>query len=121
LIAGLLSPSTKMGPSGTTGTGLIQSPIPESCRDFQGNSRPILLARGCDVGVRDHPVGRNPVTREDAAAERGHCGDLATWKFRVAVVVSGIGDLDADRARVEIGLARPRRFAGVPGAATRTL
>ena len=44
----------------------------------------------------------------------------AIWrigKSRIAEIVSGIDDLDADRAGVDVGLARPGRHAGVPGAA----
>src|SRR5262245_4824405 len=67
----------------------------------------ILLARGRDVGVGEHAVRWNAVAREDAAAERRHGCDLTAWEIRIAVVVSRVDDLDADRARVEIGLARP--------------
>src|SRR5262245_38209529 len=67
----------------------------------------ILLARGRDVGVAEHAVGWNAVTREDAAAECRDGGDLAAREIGIAVVVTRIDDLDADRARVEVGFARP--------------
>src|SRR5262249_36262170 len=74
---------------------LHPEPDPRVVQGFPGKLLArILLARGRDVGVRHHTVGRNAMTREDAATERGHCRDLSAWKFRIAVVVSWIGDLD---------------------------
>ena len=58
----------------------------------------ILLARGCNIGMGEHPVGRNLVTGEDAAAERGDRCDLTFGKIGITVIVPRIGDLDSDRA-----------------------
>ena len=68
--------------------------------------------------MRQHPRRRNGVARLDAAAQSGHRRDLAFWKIGIAVIVAGIGDLDADRARINVGLARPEGSAGMPGAAS---
>ena len=51
-----------------------------------------------------------------AAAEQGHGGDLPPRKIRIAEIMPGIDDLDADRARVDVGVAAPDRYAGMPGA-----
>ena len=52
----------------------------------------------------------------NAAAERGHCRDLALGKVGITVLVTGIGDLDSDRAGIDVGFARPEGSAGMPGA-----
>ena len=56
------------------------------------------------------------VAREDIVTEQDQGLDLRFGKIAIAELVAGIGDLDADRARVDVGLARPEGFAGVPGA-----
>src|SRR5215467_5601676 len=67
----------------------------------------IALARGRDVGMGEHAVGGNPVAGTDAATERRHRRDLPFRKGGIAMVMSGIGDLDADRARIDVALPRP--------------
>ena len=51
-----------------------------------------------------------------AAAQRDDRRDLPLGKIRIAEIVAGIADLDADRARVDVGVAAPGRHPGVPGA-----
>jgi hypothetical protein len=41
----------------------------------------------------------------------------AIWprrKIRIIVIVAGIGDLDADRARIDVGFVGPETLAGMP-------
>src|SRR5580704_1265177 len=63
-----------------------------------------------------HAGGRDRVAGENAAAKGRYRRDLALWKIAVNEVVAGIGDLDADRAGIDIGVAGPARYPGVPGA-----
>ena len=77
----------------------------------------VLLARRRNVRMGKDAFGRNCVAGENAAAERRHRGDLPCGKIRIAVIVAGIGDLDADRAGIDVGFAGPGRRAGVPRAA----
>src|SRR6516225_10096723 len=67
----------------------------------------IALARRRDVGMGEHAVGGNPVAGENAAAERRHRRNLPFRKGGIAMVMSGIGNLDADRARIDVALPRP--------------
>src|SRR5215470_11647021 len=67
----------------------------------------IALARGRNVGMSKHARGRNPVAGENAAAERRHRRDLPFWKGGIAMIMAGIGDLDADRARIDVAPPRP--------------
>ena len=76
----------------------------------------ILLARRCDVGMREHAMREHLAAEHDAAAQRDHGGDLAKRKVRIAPVMAGIDDLDADRAGIDVFLAGPAGNAGVPGA-----
>ena len=77
----------------------------------------ILLTRWRDVGMRQHAIVRDRIAAgENALAQRDHRGDLAQRKRRIAVVVTGIADLDADGMRIDVGVAIPRRDAGVPRA-----
>src|SRR5262249_24638100 len=48
--------------------------------------------------------------------KRRHRCDLPAREIRIAVVMAGIGDLDADRTGIDIGLAGPRRLSRMPGA-----
>ena len=60
--------------------------------------------------------GRDRAALSDVAAERSDRLHLLRWKVRVAVLVAGVLDLDADGGRIDVGLARPVRRAGVPRA-----
>ena len=107
-----------MAPPCEIGVGRIHIPMPEIGQNAPGKLLArILLARRRDVGMAEHPIGRDPVAGENAAAERGDRRDLSLRKIRVAVVVAGIGNLDADRAGVDVGFAGPRRSARMPGTA----
>ena len=67
----------------------------------------ILLARRRDVGMAEHARRRNRVAGEDAAAQRSHRRDLPLGKIAIAELMAGIGDLDTDRAGIDVGLAGP--------------
>ena len=67
----------------------------------------IDLAAGGDVRMGEHMGWRNGVAREDVGAEGDDRLHLAVRKGAVAQIVPGILDLDADRARVGVGLALP--------------
>ena len=53
----------------------------------------------------------------DVPAEGDHGLDLRIRIVRQTAGMAGIGDLDADRARIDVGFAGPVRRAGMPGAA----
>src|SRR5262249_58836598 len=75
----------------------------------------ILLARRRNIRMGQDADRGNRVAGLDAPAERRYCRDLAFRKIRIAVIVPRIGDFDSDRAGIDISLAGPLRFAGVPG------
>src|SRR5262249_49180083 len=75
----------------------------------------ILLASGRDVGVAEHAVFGNVAADNDALAQRDHGRDLAQRIGGQPVIVGAIDDLNCDRTGVDVGFARPRRYAGVPG------
>src|SRR5262249_9195219 len=77
----------------------------------------VLLAGGRNIGMSQDSRRRNRNAGLNAAAERRHRGNLAFWKIRVAVVMTGIGDFDSDRTRIDVGFAGPFRLAGVPSPA----
>jgi hypothetical protein len=52
-------------------------------------------------------IRRDHVTREEIAAKRDHGLDLRVREVRISEVMSGIGDLDTDRARIDVGLTGP--------------
>jgi hypothetical protein len=56
------------------------------------------------------------MTGENAAAERRHRSDLAPRKIRIPVIMTWIGDLDADGARVDVARPRPGGGSGMPSA-----
>ena len=67
--------------------------------------------------MREHALRPDGVARLDAAAQSRHRRDLTFGKIRIAEVVTRIGDLNADRTGIDVGLARPGRSARVPSAA----
>ena len=93
----------------------------DRCRRRQGAPREISrpdpsCASGATSECASTRSRRNAVAREDVAAERDHGVDLRVGEIAVAEFVPGIDDLDADRARIDVGHALPRRHAGMPGA-----
>ena len=76
----------------------------------------ILLARRCDVGMREHAMRGHLAAEHDAAAQRDHGGDLPEREVRIAPVMAAIDDLHTDRAGIDVFLAGPAGYAGVPGA-----
>src|ERR1700732_5076181 len=77
----------------------------------------ILLAGRGDIRMPQHAPGRDAVAREDAAAKGGDGRDLPLGEIRIAAAVAGIGDLDPDRARIDVGLALPYGCSRMPGPA----
>ena len=65
----------------------------------------------------EHALGRDAPALADVAAEVQRRRDLRFGIIRQAAGMAGIGDLDADRAGVDVGLAGPVADAGMPGAA----
>ena len=94
-----------------------QTARPPRARRRQSNFGPgVGLAAGRHVGMGDDAGGRDRPAGEDAveqALERRH---LRLGERREAGERAGVGELDADRARVDVAPARPRAGAGVPGA-----
>src|SRR6185295_5542802 len=62
----------------------------------------ILLARRCDIGVRQHAFARNVTPLDDVAAKLDDGVDLRVGKIAVAELVTRVDDFDADRARVDV-------------------
>ncbi len=56
------------------------------------------------------------MARKDAARQIHQRRDLRLRKRLIAKFMAGIDQLDADGARVDVGLARPPRQPGMPGA-----
>jgi len=80
----------------------------EAVQHLPGEFLPgIVLAGRRDVGMGEHPVGRDGVAAEDVLTQRRHRLDLDGGEGRVAEIMAGIGDLDADGARVDVGGAGP--------------
>ncbi len=77
----------------------------------------ILLALGRDVGLGEHPLGRDGPARTEVARQRGHRRHLRLRVGRQAADMPGMDDLDAERAGVDVALALPGGGARVPGAA----
>jgi hypothetical protein len=67
--------------------------------------------------MREHAVGADVMALDDVAAQRDHGIDLGVRKIGIAEAVAAVADLDADRARIDVGLVFPARDAGVPGPA----
>src|SRR5262249_51588303 len=68
----------------------------------------IALARRRNIGMSEDALSGNPMARENATAECRHRRDLPFRKGGIAMIMPGIGDLDADRARVDVALPCPR-------------
>src|SRR5262245_32629106 len=68
----------------------------------------IALARRRNIGMSEDALGGNPMAGENATAECSHRRDLPFRKGGIAMIMPGIGDLDADRARVDVALPCPR-------------
>ena len=66
--------------------------------------------------MREHPVRRNLVAGKDRTTKRDQRFDLRLWIARQTSGMAGIGNLDSDRARVDVLRRAPAGFAGVPGA-----
>ena len=76
----------------------------------------VALAPRRDVGMRQHPLRWNGPAAQDVETQRLHRAHLRVGKFAIAELVARIVDLDADGARIEVGLTRPIALARVPGA-----
>src|SRR5262249_45894317 len=108
-MAGLVSPSVKIGPAGSMAAGLTHRPMPESARGFHGNLSPgsRLRAGATSEWASTRSAGRR--WRGGMLGQRGlHSAHSRFRKGGIAMVMSGIGDLDADRARIDVALPRPR-------------
>src|SRR5947208_15039039 len=77
----------------------------------------VLFAARRHVGMRQDAVRPDKMPPRTAPAQPNHLPDLRLGKIRIAEIVPRIGDLDADRARVDVLLALPAGNAGKPGAA----
>ena len=67
----------------------------------------IVLAARRHVGMRHDVLGPDDVAGQDRAAQRDDGGNLARREIRIAEIMTGIGNLDADRPRIDIGVAVP--------------
>jgi hypothetical protein len=100
---------------------LRRDPVADS-RFMKGLPREELarvdLAEWGDVGMGENVLRRDDVAEQDVAAEGDDPVDLPVGESPVAEFVARIDDLDADGARIDVGLAGPVRLAGVPGRAS---
>jgi hypothetical protein len=81
---------------------------------FLAVENPPATFRGSPGALRSRRQTLMPC--EDAAAECRHRRNLPPGKIRISVLVPGIGDLDPNRARVEINISRPGRHSSMPSA-----
>src|SRR5262249_38302720 len=97
---------------------LDPQPDPGAVQGSPGKFLPrVAFAGWGEAGRRGRGVGVSGVRGEVGAAQACHRRDLPQREFRIAVVVPGIGHLDADGRGVDVGLAGPERPARMPGAA----
>ena len=66
--------------------------------------------------MRENAISRHAMTTDDVFGERNHGAQLSRREIRIAMLVARVLNLDADRMRVDVGLAAPVRSARVPGA-----
>src|SRR5262249_5795564 len=76
----------------------------------------VTLSAGRNVGMGEHAVWRDSVARENVDTKRLDCLHFGIRKVGIVEVVAGIVNFDADRAGIEVGLARPAALTGVPRA-----
>src|SRR6185312_11562477 len=76
----------------------------------------VLLPVGGHVAMSDEIARRNRVPGEDVEAEVAQRGDLEDAEFVVAEFVTGIDQLDSNRAAIQSVPTAPGRDPGVPGA-----
>ena len=74
----------------------------------------ILLAGGCHVGMGEHARRGDGRAGEDVGAQPDHGGDLPVRIGRQAAVMARMDDLDADRARIDVGDPGPGAAPGMP-------
>jgi hypothetical protein len=77
----------------------------------------IELSPGRHVGMAEHAVGLYWMAPQNVAAEGAQRLDLRGGEIGEAAGMAGIGELDADGAGIDVGVAGPGGRAGVPGAA----
>jgi len=78
----------------------------------------VLLARRCDVGMREDALWRDRMPAENIATEIDNGFDLSLGERFVSEFVAGICDFDANRARVDVSLSSPVCDASVVRTAT---
>ena len=66
--------------------------------------------------MADHVAGRDGMARQHAVADGFQLADLGFGKFVIAEFMARIDQLDPDRARIDVGMAAPMGYPGVPGA-----
>src|SRR5690606_23959195 len=74
------------------------------------------LANRRNIAVREHALRGNTPSSATIETQFDDGLDLQVWKIRQPARVPGIGDLDADRGRVDIDLPHPEALTRVPGA-----
>jgi hypothetical protein len=77
----------------------------------------VLLAVGRDIRMGEYAISADTMPRDDVMTERDNGLDLLRREVPIAEVMAGIDDLDADRARIDVGRAFPGRGPGMLGAA----
>ena len=75
----------------------------------------VLLARRSDIGMGKNPFRRDCIPGDDIQAQRLDGGHLDVREIGIIEFVAGIVNLDADRAGVDVVVARPVRRTRVPG------
>ena len=89
-------------------------------KPFFRHEQPVELFTGIDLATRSHirmrenAVRRHTVPMGDILRERDHGPHLARRKIGISVLMTEILDFDADRMRIDIGVATPIGDARMP-------
>src|SRR5581483_11603898 len=75
----------------------------------------IDLAARRNIGMRKHPLRANGPAPDNVACQSLDSAHLRLGEIGIAQLVTGIVDLDADGARVDVRGAAPVRDTRVPG------
>ena len=76
----------------------------------------IFLARWRHIGMAEDAPGRDGMARQDLATQIGQRCPLRVGKGAIAEFVTGVLQLDPQRATIDIVLSRPVTYPGMPGA-----
>ena len=85
----------------------VKDVVPSPNHDARTSRIDILLLHYTGMTTEEEALARNGTAFDDITAKRDRSIDLRAGEVAVAVFVAGVGNLDADRARVDVGYALP--------------